>query len=248
MKNVLILSWIILIACTNQTDLEANLDPIVPKTATSEEFVKIWNDLINQRDWEKLEKLYAPEIFNYGKKKTRAFCITSKQRYMEAHSNFDQKVENIGGNPVYYNAEDVTFEKSYLTSSGLEKTVWSVLSLVKNENGDWKIRSETDFPTSRKTKEMTSCNDFWRQLIRTNKEIGEYAASRQYSIEMYFNEDLINLHIRDNGGHGSATIDTYVFSIKEEELYQTSFKMNYKEGKIVPYDKSIYKRLEEFCR
>ncbi len=246
MKNLLVLSLMVLAACTGDSTAVTTTS-IVPKSATAEEFVQIWNDLINKQDWDNLATLYAPTVYIYAKKKPKAYCIAAKKKYMEANPSFQQKIENVYGNQVYYQSESVSFDKTYVTAAGVEKKATTILGLVKNEKGYWEIREETDLPTWRKNKTITSCEKFWRQLIRTNKDIKAYAASSSYLIEMYFHRDQINVHIRDNGEYTSATIDKYVFSIKDEKLYHTGFKENFKEGTIVSFDTSLYRRLGEFC-
>lgn len=247
MRNLLILTWIFLVACTNNSTVAPKVNAVIPKSATIEEFVKTWNDLINQRDWEKLAHLYAPEVYAYGKNKSRQYCISAKKKYMEQHPSFQQKVKDFYVKKVYYQAAHISFTKTYRTASGVEKTADGMLNLVKNAKGYWEIREETDVATWKKTKQITSCQKFWQQLLRTNPIIKEYDQSGGYSLSTTFDGDEIRLAVVIDGEFTTMTMDRFTFSLKEKKLYQNSAGFDYKEGKVLEYDKALLQRMSAFC-
>lgn len=248
MKNLVLFAWLLLVACVDNSEVAPTTNEVFPKSTTAKEFVKIWNDLINQRDWEQLAQLYAPEVYVYGKKKSRQYCIAAKKKYMEQHPVFQQKVKDFYVKEVYYQAEYVSFSKTYRTASGGEKTVQGILNVVKNAQGYWEIREETDVPSWRKTKQITSCLKFWQQLLRTNPIIKEYDQAGSYSLSTSFDGDEIRLVVVIDGEFATTTIERFTFSLEEKKLYQNTLGLDYKDGKVLEYDTKLLLRMEEFCQ
>lgn len=247
MKYISVIICLFFFTTCTETATTKEQAPILETATTSEEFLRIWNELINKRDWENLAQLYAEEVYLYGKKKSKQVVIAKKKEYFEKHKTFQQKVENIGGQQIFYKTEDLWFDKNYLTSSNVEKTADSQISVAKNEQGYWEITEETDRVTAQKSKGITNCRNFWYALFKSNKRIQEYK-SFDYILTVEFRDDEIYCDVREEGETFNPIMDRFTFSMKEEKLYHSGFEPDFKDGKVVEYDKALYRRLGEFCK
>lgn len=211
--------------------------------ATPEVLLAAWNDATNNRNFEALATMYSPQVYYYGKVVSRETLIDKKRSYLLDNPNFQQTVEAYGSELTYAHSAVIKFDKSY-TYLGSPRTTFATLSLLEDDEGGWRISSETDIETQKKHPgAVCDCKDFWFKLMipELARTIRFHGRGEVLRYEYYPDQAEVRIDHREVGEHFDPILATYVFDTKSGTYHKDLVDS-------APYDQTLYARLAEFCR
>lgn len=126
----------------------------MPDTMQVAHMVRVWNGFHTKKHIDKLEELYASQMFFYGKDRYRYEALDVKKKIFSKYPDYFQRISGtIRVKKTGFNTYKAEFTK-YIKVSNITSTVFSYLEFQKVGENQWIIIAESDPNTDVKVKEL----------------------------------------------------------------------------------------------
>ena len=162
------------------TVVDTSANSVFDDFAEVQKALSVWNEAINSRSLDELEKVYDQEVQFYLAKRSASDCIKSKLNWLQKHPTFKQKIKSISIYTIGRTNEKpdiiTEFKKECVEGNTIKE--YDALLLFRKVGNDWRLLKETDIIT-----EVKRCYN----MPLVNLQIGEHNFVREY---FKYNKDL----------------------------------------------------------
>lgn len=181
---------------TVEEEIEDGLGETLPFEEMSDSMqvahlVRVWNGYHNPKFIDKIQELYAGELFFYGKNRTKEQALDIKRKLLIKYPNYFQRIMgNMQIIRIDSESYKVNFTK-YIRVEQMTVPVPSYLTFQKIADNQWVIVEESDPKTDNKIQEYKDSMQVLMDLYSPSSSeiIGRFSGSKMDTVYIFSDEN-----------------------------------------------------------